>query len=128
VKQQLLRHEFVEQFPDQPTDGTVYVSMLFASAMHLCCCGCGNRVVTPLSPSGWTLTFDGRTISLDPSIGNWSFPCQSHYWIVKDRTDWSRRWSRGEIVEGRDRDQSAADVAARPKRSGGLWRKLRVWR
>lgn len=31
----------------------------------------------------WTLIFDGDTVSLDPSIGNWSFHCQSHYLIVR---------------------------------------------
>jgi len=34
-------------------------------------------VVTPLSPTGWSLIFDGETVSLYPSIGNWNFPCRS---------------------------------------------------
>ena len=32
--------------------------------------------------------FDGRTISLNPSIGNWSYPCRSHYWIKGNRVVW----------------------------------------
>ena len=75
----VLKHEFVEFIPDELEQGTVYVSIRFATASHLCVCGCGNKVVTPIRPTDWTLTFDGKTISLNPSIGNWSFPCQSHY-------------------------------------------------
>ncbi|PYT79987.1 MAG: hypothetical protein DMG40_13935 [Acidobacteria bacterium] len=74
-----LAHEFVEYMPDQLKDGVLYVSIPFATGAHKCCCGCGQEVVTPLSPTDWKLIFDGRSISLDPS--NWSFPCKSHYWI-----------------------------------------------
>jgi Family of unknown function (DUF6527) len=35
---------------------------------NLCCCGCGEKVVTPLRPTDWKLIFDGKTISLDPSL------------------------------------------------------------
>jgi len=77
-----LTHEFVESFPGKLEDGKVYVSIKFATSTHKCCCGCGNQVVTPISRIGWKLIFDGESISLDPSIGNWSFPCKSHYWIT----------------------------------------------
>ena len=78
---QILTHEFVEYIPRELKDGVVYVSIPFATVIHKCCCGCGQQVVTPLSPSQWTLSFDGKSISLHPSIGNWNFPCKSHYWI-----------------------------------------------
>ncbi len=65
-----LTHEFVEYIPEHLKDGTVYVSIPFATAAHKCCCGCGKEVVTPLTPTDWQLTFDGETISLEPSIGN----------------------------------------------------------
>ena len=77
----ILRHEFVEFIPDKLADGVVYVSIPYATVAHKCCCGCGMEVVTPLSPTDWELIFDGESISLDPSIGNWSFDCKSHYWI-----------------------------------------------
>jgi hypothetical protein len=89
-----LVHIFVEYIPDQLEDGTVYVSLKFATAVHKCCCGCGYDVVTPLSPNGWKLIYDGNSISLSPSIGNWSFPCKSHYWIINDTVKWARRWTR----------------------------------
>lgn len=99
MRQDQLTHEFVEFIPDhrQLQDGTIYVSILYAIAVHKCCCGCGEEVVTPLSPNGWQLTFDGETISLYPSIGNWDLPCRSHYWIRQDRVQWAPKWSQKEI-------------------------------
>jgi hypothetical protein len=75
--------------------------------VHLCACGCGHEIVTPLSPTDWRLIFDGETVSLKPSIGNWSYECQSHYWIVRDRIRWARRLTRPEIDAGRARDRRA---------------------
>jgi hypothetical protein len=103
-KLQSLRHKFVESFPDQLEPGVIYVSMRFASASHLCCCGCGNEVVTPISPHEWHLIFDGKTISLKPSIGNWGLPCRSHYWITRGQVEWAGKWTANEIEEGRARD------------------------
>jgi hypothetical protein len=102
-----LKHEFIEFIPDELEQGTVYVSIRFATASHLCPCGCGNKVVTPIRPTDWTLLFDGKTISLEPSIGNWSFPCQSHYYIRKNRVKWAPKWSRGQIERGRRHDSHA---------------------
>jgi hypothetical protein len=103
----VLTHEFVENLPNELRDGTIYVSIPFATAAHKCCCGCGEEVITPLSPTDWKLTFDGESISLDPSIGNWSFACKSHYWIVRNKVKWARRWSQKEIESGRDHDRLA---------------------
>ncbi len=102
-----LKHEFVEYVPKALEDGTLYISIQFATAVHKCCCGCGNEVVTPLSPTDWKIVFNGESVSLDPSIGNWSFECQSHYWIENNSVTWSRRWSRDEIQAGRARDRMA---------------------
>ena len=78
MKQEIaFKHEFVEFIPEELKEGTLYVSIRFATVSHLCACGCKSKVVTPLKPTDWKLIFDGKTISLDPSIGNWSFPCQS---------------------------------------------------
>lgn len=99
-----LRHEFVEFVPDDLQDGVLYVSVAYATAAHKCCCGCGHEVVTPLTPTDWKLIFDGQTVTLDPSIGNWSFPCQSHYWIRHNGVQWADRWSREQIQAGREHD------------------------
>ena len=96
-----LRHEFVEFIPDILEDGTLYITLKLATAIHKCACGCGQEVVTPLSPQDWSMKYDGEAVSLWPSIGNWSFPCRSHYWIVKGRIRPARRWSQTEIEMAR---------------------------
>lgn len=105
-----ITHEFVDAVPATREDGKLYVSINFATAVHSCFCGCGTKVVTPISPTGWTLTFDGDTVSLHPSIGNWSFSCQSHYWIKGNRVIWARPMPKGQIERGRTRDRSARDT------------------
>jgi hypothetical protein len=105
----ILKHEFVEFIPGELKQGTIYISTRFGTASHLCVCGCGNKVVTPLRPTDWRLIFDGKTISLDPSIGNWSFPCQSHYWIRNNKIRWATQWSNDRIEIGRTYDRMAKD-------------------
>ena len=104
---QTLTHEFVEYIPRELKDGVVYVSIPFATVIHNCCCGCGQQVVTPLSPSQWTLIFDGKSISLHPSIGNWNFPCKSHYWIKQNRVSWAPRWTKQQIATAQRQDAAA---------------------
>jgi hypothetical protein len=100
-----VEHEFVELMPAEIRDGVVYVSIPYATVIHRCLCGCGEKVVTPLAPDEWSLTFDGETVSLWPSIGNWSFDCQSHYWIKSGRVVWANRWSREKVEANRRRDR-----------------------
>jgi hypothetical protein len=66
------QHEFVESFPETLEQRVLYISMPYSTATHQCACGCGNEVVTPFSPTDWQLHFDGVSISLTPSIGNWN--------------------------------------------------------
>ena len=74
-----LQHRFVPHIPEKLEPKVLYISMEYATAAHSCCCGCGEEVVTPLTPTDWRMTFDGETISLSPSIGNWNLRCRSHY-------------------------------------------------
>lgn len=97
-----LNHCFVKSVPDRLEEGIIYVSMEYASAVHLCCCGCRSEIVTPLSPRDWELTYNGESVSLDPSIGNWSFPCRSHYWIKSNRVRWAGDISKRKIREARE--------------------------
>lgn len=80
-----LKPEFVHYMPKELNQGVLYISMEYSLVMHLCACGCGEKVATPLSPEDWTLYYDGESVSLSPSIGNWEFPCESHYWIKKNK-------------------------------------------
>lgn len=100
-----IQHQFTEFVPSVLEDGILYVSITYGTAVHLCACGCGNKSVTPISPADWKLIFDGDSVSLSPSIGNWQFPCQSHYWIRSGRIDWSTKWTRKQIEAGRRRDE-----------------------
>lgn len=104
------RPQFVESVPETLDAGVLYVSMGLASVIHLCACGCGQEVITPLSPTDWKLCFDGENVTLHPSIGNWSFRCRSHYWIRGGAVQWSSSWSDGQIAAGRvyDRERKSA--------------------
>jgi len=107
VRVRTLSHVFVDEIPSVLDPGVVYISLGYGTVAHLCCCGCSNEVVTPLSPVDWSVTFDGETVSLNPSIGNWGLPCRSHYWIDRGRVRWARSWSDDEIAANRARDRSA---------------------
>jgi hypothetical protein len=85
-------HKFVEFMPQKLDPDVIYVSLRFALVSHQCACGCGEEVVTPLSPKDWQLIFNGETVSLYPSIGNWRFQCRSHYWIEQNCAVWAPKW------------------------------------
>jgi hypothetical protein len=83
MKIKQIRPESVEFIPEQLEEGVLYISERYRTAVHKCCCGCGQEVVTPLSPAEWSVRRDGNRVSLWPSIGNWSYPCRSHY-VIRD--------------------------------------------
>jgi hypothetical protein len=92
----------VESFPRPLAPGVLYVSNRFSCAAHACACGCGREVITPLSPVQWRLTRAPSGASLRPSIGNWNFPCRSHYWITCGRVEWAAAMSEAAVREGRE--------------------------
>jgi Family of unknown function (DUF6527) len=138
-----LRHKFVESLPDALEDNTVYVCMELATSAHKCCCGCGREVITPLSPTDWKLIYDGRTVTLHPSIGNWNFPCRSHYLIRRNRVEWAPAWSEdeGRLEQMRDRrakalyfdslngltGPSTENLSKVPPQRMGPWKRLKSW-
>lgn len=124
------RLELTEYIPADPEPGVLYASIKYATAVHLCACGCGRKVVTPLSPVGWRLTFDG-TVSIHPSIGNWQYPCHSHYFIRSSKVIWATPLAPGQIeaAKQRDRNDHRKCYAPPPARKrafawlGRLWRR-----
>ena len=123
-----LGHEFVDCIPEALEERTVYVSIPFATAVHRCVCGCGSEVVTPLSPNGWQLTFDGDSITLYPSIGNWGFKCQSHYWIRRNDVVWAPKWSDARIAVERLRTCRPASLPSPgPTPRRGLLDRAAAW-
>jgi len=107
-------HEFVEFIPKERQEGVLYISIPFATAVHNCFCGCGTKVVTPLSPVFWKLIFDGETVSLSPSVGNWDFPCRSHYYVRRNTVLWEKDMTQEEIDWGRNRDRLARERQFEP--------------
>ena len=100
----LMVAKLVENLPENLDNGVLYVSTEHAVASHKCACGCGRETVTPLSPTDWQ--FDSRTISLKPSVGNWNFPCRSHYWINNGTVRWAASMSSEAIERGRARSRA----------------------
>lgn len=102
-----VEHRFVDSFPAPLEAGVLYVSVRFRTAAHLCACGCGNKVVTPLSPAGWSMRFDGDAVTLDPSIGSSRLPCRSHYFIRGNRIVWCHAMTDELIAKARKTDAIA---------------------
>lgn len=139
----ILEHKFVEYIPNDLTYGMIYVSMEFATAAHKCCCGCGHEVITPFTPTDWKLIYDGQSITLNPSIGNWSFACQSHYLIIRNKVHWAAHMSRESINAGRKHDAlmknkyfdaTYDEIVNEPvsAKSGeilrkGIWQRIKEW-
>lgn len=106
MKQFAITPKFVELIPSEIQDGVLYISEKYGTAIHKCCCGCGHEVVTPLSPVSWKLNLERNgSVSLYPSIGNWNFQCQSHYWIRKNAVIWAASISKREIRFVQERDK-----------------------
>lgn len=103
-------HRFVDVVPDTLDQGVVYVCIPYTTAVHLCLCGCGEEVITPIKPTGWKLGFNGVAVSLSPSIGNWSIACRSHYWITDGRIRWASQWHSGEVALAREHEDAQREM------------------
>lgn len=90
MRHETLKPKFVEHIPEELQEGVIYVSRKFETAVHLCACGaCGNQTVTPFNQGGWSIHIENdKSVTLSPSIGNWQFPCKSHYFIRDNRVEW----------------------------------------
>ena len=128
MRQSRIAPKFVDFIPDKLEEGVLYVSERYRTCSHLCCCGCGEEVVTPLSPAEWSLSVRGTTVSLHPSIGNWDYACRSHYVIQDNAVRWAGAMSAQAVaaVQRRDAEDLAAQVLAinRAKIKRPWWRRL----
>lgn len=115
----------VEYMPKELLPGVLYVAEEFGTAAHLCACGCGSRVRTPLGPTEWRLSTSAAGVSLHPSVGNWQRPCRSHYWIRDGEIVWSGAWTDEQVEAGRAREHARRDsYFAEPP---GILRRVRLW-
>ena len=107
MRHQTLEHRFVRNAPRELEPGVLYISVEYATAVHSCCCGCRERVVTPFTPTDWYMTFDGESVSLNASVGNWNQDCRSHYVIKRNRVIECGPWSDALVEAERRRDKGA---------------------
>ena len=116
--------EFVEAFPTPLEPRTLYVSLIYSTAAHVCPCGCGCEVVTKLSPARYRVTFDGEA-SLHPSIASTGLRCNSHYFITRGEVSWNLPLTPAQAARARAADQKALDSRrasqASPRRFQRLW-------
>jgi len=117
MKVERVEPRFGEFIPDVLEDGVLYVSMSYGTVIHRCCCGCGEKVSTPLHPAQWRLTYDGEAVSLSPSIGSGSLPCRSHYFITRNDVRWAAPMSKTQTAAGVRRDRAALSEHYEPTSS-----------
>ena len=144
IRYKQLQHQFVQYIPQGLAPGVLYISMEYGTAAHSCCCGCGEPVVTPFTPTDWKMSYDGETVSLSPSIGNWALACRSHYVIDHGCVLEAGSWTDKQVATERRRDRaakarhydaaSAPEAAAPPKpasapqpENAGLLSRIRGW-
>lgn len=83
------RIEFVDTIPKTINEGILYICVNCNVIVHKCACGCGEKTVTPLDKyNGWVMKYDGQSVTLRPSIGNFNINCKSHYFITENKVDW----------------------------------------
>jgi hypothetical protein len=115
-----MKHKFVEYIPTEIEENILYISLEYDVAKHKCPCGCGADIVTSLSPARWKLTYDGETVSLYPSIGNWNHKCKSHYYITNNNVVWLGAITKNQIEEvlRNDKESIKKHIESSTKRNG----------
>jgi hypothetical protein len=118
----------VEYMPKQLEPGVLYASERFGAVAHLCACGCGAKIRTPLGATEWALTETSSGPSLWPSVGNWQQACKSHYVVDRGAVIWCGTWTPEQIMAGRQQEeQRRKDYydAEYPKPQGIV---IRLWK
>jgi Family of unknown function (DUF6527) len=126
-----IKVKLVHYVPKELEPGFLYVSKEFGIAGHMCPCGCGNKIITPIGPTDWSLTIKKSKPTLYPSIGNWQIPCRSHYWIKDGSIQWSSQWTKDQILTGRQKEEerrkSYYSNLAGNKKNQSIFRRLLNW-
>jgi hypothetical protein len=124
----MISHKHVTYVPKQLEPGILYISTEYAVAAHLCACGCGNKVVTPLGPAEWSFSERNGRATLRPSIGNWQLPCRSHYVITDGNIKWGGQWSDAKVKAGRRAEEARRQAYyASLDRARGFWGRIGKW-
>lgn len=122
-----IRLKRVRAMPARLEPGVLYVSEEFETAAHLCACGCGSKVRTPLAPTEWKFTDHPQGPSLYPSIGNWQRPCKSHYWIRRGEIEWSTKWTSQQIATGRAAEDLRREIYYAEQSPTKWWIRVISW-
>jgi hypothetical protein len=119
----------VEYMPKVLEPGLLYFAEKYGAVAHLCACGCGEKVSTPLGEIGWVLDTCTNGPTLRPSIGNWQLPCQSHYWIRGGNIIWAEPWTPKQIAAGWETEEQRrrAHYERRKRKADRLWRRVWYW-
>ena len=121
----------VQFMPTTLEPGVLYFAEEYGAAAHLCACGCGTKIRTPIGPTEWQIEEGPRGVSLRPSVGNWQHPCKSHYLITDGVIRWAGQWTDQQILAGRAREAARRTeyyaTKQTKKRKRGIFRR-RVWR
>lgn len=119
----------VHYMPKELKPGVLYASEEFGAAAHLCACGCGAKIRTPLGPTDWALKETDSGPTLRPSVGNWQQACQSHYWIYCGEIIWADKWTPEQIVAGRREEEKRRNIHynAHDRKRNGLLQRFWRW-
>ena len=123
-----MRLQRVQFMPKELQPGILYYAEEYGAAAHLCACGCGSKIRTPIDTVEWAIEEEEDGPSLWPSVGNWQKPCRSHYVIRNGRVIWCKTWTEREIQEGRqlEHEKRVAHLDKKNRRNKGS-RKLWDW-
>jgi hypothetical protein len=115
--------------PKQFEPGVLYRSRQYDIAIHLCACGCGVKIRTPLGPTEWSIEDTKNGPTLNPSVGNWQQSCQSHYWIRGGEIKWAEAWTPEQVAAGRRAEQERREeyYANRSRSFMNRLRKVFAW-
>lgn len=129
----MMQVHFVNSIPrgDAIQDGHLYISLKYNMTSHRCASGCGQLVPLPLSPSDWSLIYNGDSVSLSPSIGNGILDCHSHYFIQNSQIVWASDISTTQAQQQQisDAELSRRQMAIRIEntKKGSLFKRVAAW-
>lgn len=122
-----MTYQLVNVRPRELEYGVIYISQRYNIAIHLCACGCGLDVPTQLGRGGWNVQIgEGNEISVLASIGNWSFPCRSHYIIQRGAIQWAGDYTPDMVAAARLADNPRAQQP-KPGFRQRLWHIISSW-
>ena len=120
--------ERVHFMPSELKQGVLYFTEEFSTAAHLCACGCGSKIRTPIGPTEWLIEDSVEGPTVRPSIGNWQRPCKSHYLITRGQVVWSNEWSPEQIEAGRRHEEQRREAYFSSKKpKSNLFKRFIRW-